>query len=316
MKGSILGSRALRVACACALALGIAPAAAWGAASEEQPASDVEALQEAVEDISQEGDEVTPEKGEPTPNNDADSDRADEQAPGEGADDDGDENGVPKVEKSEGDSIPDGEPGAEPETQPGDATPTAQPLSETETGKETGEPSSQASDIQITLDRNVINLKAFKCPFDDCMYGYHYEDEETGEEEIAFGLSQPLPEGYNVLFKYDEFDGYSLLEVEGQTGVIPLNPVRQPGSYSGTLLVTQTDEFDYPIGDPLATATVSITTSEVDYNGTITPIEGVSLMVSTRSTRSTRSLRAILPFLIFRNPLCTYQDAPNQLCGS
>ena len=82
MKRSILGSRALRVACACALALGIAPAAAWGAASEEQPASDVEALQEAVEDISQEGDEVTPEKGEPTPNNDADSDRADEQATG------------------------------------------------------------------------------------------------------------------------------------------------------------------------------------------------------------------------------------------
>ena len=48
MKGSILGSRALRVACACALALGIAPAAAWGAASEEQPASDEEALQEAA----------------------------------------------------------------------------------------------------------------------------------------------------------------------------------------------------------------------------------------------------------------------------
>ena len=35
MKRSILGSRALRVACACALALGIAPAAAWGAADGE-----------------------------------------------------------------------------------------------------------------------------------------------------------------------------------------------------------------------------------------------------------------------------------------
>ena len=278
MKRSILGSHALRAACACALALGIAPAAAWGAADGEQPASDVDALQEVVEDVSQEDDGEMPEKGAPSPDDDANSEAADEQAPGEGADDDGDENGAPEAEKGEGDSIPDGEPEAEPEAQPGDAAPTAQPLSETETGKETGEPSSQASDIQITLDRNVINLKAFKCPFDDCMYGYHYEDEETGEEEIAFGLSQPLPEGYNVLFKYDEFDGYSLLEVEGQTGVIPLNPVRQPGSYSGTLLVTQTDEFDYPIGDPLATATVSITTSEVDYNGTITPIEGVSLV--------------------------------------
>ena len=85
MKGSILGSRALRAACACALALGIAPAAAWGVAGE-QAASDVEALQEAVEDISQEGDEVTSEKGEPTPNNDADSDPPDEQKPDEGAD--------------------------------------------------------------------------------------------------------------------------------------------------------------------------------------------------------------------------------------
>lgn len=52
MKGSILGSRALRAACACALALGIAPAAAWGAADGEQAASDVDALQEVVEDVS------------------------------------------------------------------------------------------------------------------------------------------------------------------------------------------------------------------------------------------------------------------------
>lgn len=35
MKGSILDSRALRAACACAPALGIAPAAAWGAADGE-----------------------------------------------------------------------------------------------------------------------------------------------------------------------------------------------------------------------------------------------------------------------------------------
>lgn len=86
MKRSILGSRALRAACACALALGIAPAAAWGAADGEQPASDVEALQEAVEDISQEGDGGMPEKGEPAP--DANGEAADEQAPGEGTDSD------------------------------------------------------------------------------------------------------------------------------------------------------------------------------------------------------------------------------------
>lgn len=54
MERGILGSRALRAACACALALGIAPAAAWGAADGEQPASDVDALQEVVEDMPQE----------------------------------------------------------------------------------------------------------------------------------------------------------------------------------------------------------------------------------------------------------------------
>lgn len=99
MKRSILGSRALRAACACALALGIAPAAAWGAADGEQPASDVEALQEAVEDISQEGDGGMPEKGEPAP--DANGEAADEQAPGEGTDSDEYENGAPEAESSE-----------------------------------------------------------------------------------------------------------------------------------------------------------------------------------------------------------------------
>lgn len=66
MKGSILGSRALRVACACALALGIAPAAAWGAADDEPPASEVETLQEVVEDMPQEDSakDIEPKKDE------------------------------------------------------------------------------------------------------------------------------------------------------------------------------------------------------------------------------------------------------------
>lgn len=69
MKGSVLGSRALRVACACALALGIAPAAAWGVADGEQPASDVDALQEVVEDTPQEDSagDTEPKKDEMVP---------------------------------------------------------------------------------------------------------------------------------------------------------------------------------------------------------------------------------------------------------
>lgn len=157
MKGSILGSRALRVACACALALGIAPAAAWGVADGEQPASDVDALQEVVEDISQEGDGEMPEKGEPTPDDDADSEAADEQAPGEGANNGGDENGAPEAEKGEGSSIPEGEPGAEPEAQPGDATPTAQPLSKAGTS---------ADDVSLTLSTTSIQGNFYRCAFD------------------------------------------------------------------------------------------------------------------------------------------------------
>ena len=55
MERGILGSRALRVAYACALALGIAPAAAQGAADGGNPPATSTPCKEVMEDISGDG---------------------------------------------------------------------------------------------------------------------------------------------------------------------------------------------------------------------------------------------------------------------
>lgn len=231
MKRSILGSRALRAACACALALGIAPAAAWGAADGEQPASDVEALQEAVEDISQEGDGGMPEKGEPAP--DANGEAADEQAPGEGTDSDEYENGAPEAEKGEDGSIPDGEPGAEPEVQPGDAAPTAQPLSNAATS---------AGDVSLTLSTTSIQGNFYRCAFDaDSIHrGDGFEVRYT--LDVPEGRSQ---DDYRIDFL--DVGGVSVFRYNDETG-------------NGGTLYFQTDEpgtiarslyvHDWSLGEP------------------------------------------------------------------
>lgn len=231
MKRSILGSRALRAACACALALGIAPAAAWGAADGEQPASDVEALQEAVEDISQEGDGGMPEKGEPSP--DANGEAADEQAPGEGTDSDEHENGAPEAEKGEDGSIPDGEPGAEPEVQPGDAAPTAQPLSNAATS---------AGDVSLTLSTTSIQGNFYRCAFDaDSIHrGDGFEVRYT--LDVPEGRSQ---DDYRIDFL--DVGGVSVFRYNDETG-------------NGGTLYFQTDEpgtiarslyvHDWSLGEP------------------------------------------------------------------
>ena len=231
MKRSILGSRALRTACACALALGIAPAAAWGTADGEQPASDVEALQEAVEDISQEGDGGMPEKGEPAP--DANGEAADEQAPGEGTDSDEYENGAPEAEKGEDGSIPDGEPGAEPEVQPGDAAPTAQPLSNAATS---------AGDVSLTLSTTSIQGNFYRCAFDaDSIHrGDGFEVRYT--LDVPEGRSQ---DDYRIDFL--DVGGVSVFRYNDETG-------------NGGTLYFQTDEpgtiarslyvHDWSLGEP------------------------------------------------------------------
>ena len=288
MKRSILGSRALRAACACALALGIAPAAAWGATDGEQPASDVDALQEVVADISNDG-ETLLESDEPAPgDNDNDNSNA-----SESNDDDHETTNTDTSIQSSASATKEtpelyaekGISESQEVQQTGDA-PSHQLAESAAIQDETlpaainpqSENADQSGIMTIEVSQPETSISVFKCPFTDCIYGYHYEGEDAGEGEIAFRLSEPLPEGYSVLLKYDEFVDYHLLDVEGQIGAIPLNSVRQPGNHSGTLLVTQTDEFDYPVGDPLATATVSIITSEVDYDGAIAPIEGVSLV--------------------------------------
>lgn len=233
MKRSILGSRALRVACACALALGIAPAAAWGAASEEQPASDVDGLQEVVEDMPQKGDGEMPEKGESTPDDDADSKAADEQEPDEGADNDGDENGAPKAEKGEGDSTSPGEPGSEPEAQPGDTAPSAQPLSKASTS---------AGDVSLTLSTTSIQGNFYRCAFDaDSIHrGDGFEVRYT--LDVPEGRSQ---DDYRIDFL--DVGGVSVFRYNDETG-------------NGGTLYFQTDEpgtierslyvHDWSLGEP------------------------------------------------------------------
>lgn len=226
---------------------------------------------------------MTPEKSEHTPNNDADSDPADEQKPEEGAGDD--ENGgesAPAPEKSEGDSAPAGESGAEPETQPSTtATPTAQPMSEADTSEKTGEPSPQASDIQITLDRNVINLKAFKCPMDSCAeYGWHHlENGESANQSILIcSLSEAIPEGYGLYFTYHDEDSSGVMPIDtmpsedNQTLEIFLaNYFKEPGSYSVTIVVAKTNEEGWIEGEPLASQPLTVNIEETAYAGTITP---------------------------------------------
>lgn len=211
--------------------LGIAPAAAWGAADGEQPASDVEALQEAVEDISQEGDGGMPEKGEPAP--DANGEAADEQAPGEGTDSDEYENGAPEAEKGEDGSIPDGEPGAEPEVQPGDAAPTAQPLSNAATS---------AGDVSLTLSTTSIQGNFYRCAFDaDSIHrGDGFEVRYT--LDVPEGRSQ---DDYRIDFL--DVGGVSVFRYNDETG-------------NGGTLYFQTDEpgtiarslyvHDWSLGEP------------------------------------------------------------------
>lgn len=233
MKGSILGSRALRVACTCALALGIAPAAAWGAADGEQPASDVDGLQEVVEDMPQKGNGEMPEKGEPTPDDDTDSKAADEQEPDEGADNDGDENGAPKAEKGEGDSTSPGEPGSKPEAQPGDTAPSAQPLSKASTS---------AGDVSLTLSTTSIQGNFYRCAFDaDSIHrGDGFEVRYT--LDVPEGRSQ---DDYRIDFL--DVGGVSVFRYNDETG-------------NGGTLYFQTDEpgtierslyvHDWSLGEP------------------------------------------------------------------
>ena len=227
MKRSILGGRALRAACACALALGIAPAAAWGAADGEQPASDVDALQEVVADISNDG-ETLPESDEPAPgNNDNDNDNDNSNAAESNDDDHETTNTDTSIQSSVSATKETPELYAEKDIsesqevqQTGDAP--SHQLAESASVQDGTfpaaiEPQSESADqssvtaIEVSQPETSVNV--FKCPFADCMYGYHYEGEDAGEGEIAFRLSEPLPEGYSVLLKYDEFVDYHLLDV-------------------------------------------------------------------------------------------------------
>ncbi len=276
MKGSILGSRALRAACACALALGIAPAAAWGVAGE-QAASDVEALREAVEDISQEGDEVTSKKGEPTPNNDADSDPADEQKPDEGADND--ENGGESAsapEKSEDDSAPAGKSDTEPETQPA-AAPTAQPLGEADTSSDGAAATQAATTYTLTLDSDSIDIQLYRCPV--CSGGvdgdiYHC----SGLEEVGYRItSSDSSKILDYWFECEtpESSGHIGHSFSGNGLSGTLNPITAaPGKTTATITLV-----DAETSTALATASIAINGIVSTETPTFKPVANVYTVV-------------------------------------
>ena len=281
MKRSILGSRALRVACACALALGIAPAAAWGAADGEQPASDVEALQEVVEDISEDK-EMPSESDGLMPDGDTDSEPANEHANesagvADGEDESGEED-VPDTEKPASDNAPAS--ASESEAQPGsDVTPTVQPLGESGVDASISADgiatTTQASTTYtLTLDSDSVDIELYRCPV--CSGGvdgdiYHC----SGLEEVGYRITSSdgssLPDYWFECDASDASDriGY-FCESDNSSGV--LNPIAAtPGQASVTLTVV-----DAETSEPLATATLTINGIVSTEEPSFTPISNVT----------------------------------------
>lgn len=273
MERSILGSRALRAACACALALGIAPAAAWGAADGEQPASDVDALQEVVEDISGDG-EALPESDETAPDESGDNKSASKQEPSAGVDDDeseSDEGDALELEKN--DSTLTGGSDAKPEAQL-NAAPTVQPMSRVGVDSNTsndGAPTTQTSTTYaLTLDSDSIDIELYRCPIcsssaDDV---YHC----SGLEEIGYRVTSS--DGSQLSEYWFECDGDRISSSSfGLSGT--LSPTTAtPGKTTATITLV-----DAETSNALATASVTINGIVVTENPTFHPLPSVYTVV-------------------------------------
>lgn len=179
MKQGIPGSRALRVACACALALGIAPAAAWGAADGEQPASDVDALQEIVEDIPDGGETAAlSEKNELQPCDNADSIPSNEQEPSENSTNPEDA-GKNAVESGSSESI----------FKDSNFKLRAQPLSvHVKDEGQAEEQTTTLDDVKLNLDTTDVDAHVYRCAFSNTLH----PKKDWG---IPYSLS--IPEGAN-----------------------------------------------------------------------------------------------------------------------
>ena len=243
MKGSILGSRALRVACACALALGIAPAAAWGVADGEQPASDVKALQEVVEDISQAGDEVTPpEDDELTSSNDADSEPASKQAPAEES-----------TKSEDAGKNASGDESLKSDSEHSSFELQAQSLgSQTDDESQTEKQTTTQGDVTLNLETTSINAHVYQCAFSD-----------TVHPEKGWGVpySLTIPEGADK-------DDYQIL-CDDLNVFVSVNPDEESGN---SLSVFTTIEGSY-------TATIKVVSYDDSGNETIH--DSVSVTITT-----------------------------------
>lgn len=273
MKRSILGSRALRLACACALALGIAPAAAWGAADGEQAASDVDALQEVVKDISNDG-EALPESDETAPDESGDNESASKQEPSAGVDDDeneSDEGDALELEKSDS-TLPGGS-DTKPEAQP-NAAPTVQPMSRVGVDSNTsndGALTTQASTTYaLTLDSDSIDIELYRCPIcsssaDDV---YHC----SGLEEIGYRVTSS--DGSQLSEYWFECDGDRISGSSfGLSGT--LSPTTAtPGKTTATITLV-----DAETSNALTTASVTINGIVVTENPTFHPLPSVYTVV-------------------------------------
>lgn len=288
MERSILGSRALRVACACALALGIAPAAAWGVADDEQPASDVDALQEVVEDMPQKN---TLEKSEPAPDDDVDSKLVNEQAPGGGTGDDGDESGNFEPDKSKSDNTSSNETGTEPVVQLDTAaTPTTQPLSESAADEAIVEPNVRASasnngvattqastTYTLTLDSDSIDVELYRCPV--CSGGtdgdiYHCSGLEEVGYQITSSDGSSLPD-YWFECEASGVSGRIGHSCKGDNFSGVLNPIAAtPGQATATVTLV-----DAETSEPLATASLTIKGTVSTEEPSFTPTSNVYIMV-------------------------------------
>ncbi len=286
MKGSILGNRALRVACACALALGIAPAAAWGVADGEQPASDVDALQGVVEDMPQE-----------------DSAR-DTEPKIEGAGKDScartDSEGTQGVNEEPCDDIPSNDSeftAAQKDAQQsadadGSAARAEDPAAPSSTPSNKGgralcrnaaqtASATRSGEYGLSASTQSVIVRTYLCPI--CGQDVYHAEPNSNLIEYTVSLPETAdPSDYYVEIRNSEgisFDSSSI-ENEG-TGALTCTATVS-GSYNIVLLRSfgPSETPDSADTAPLATVPLEVVVEESSENATLTPIADKTLIVS------------------------------------
>lgn len=287
MKRSILGSRAVRVACACALALGIAPAAAWGAADGEQPANGVDALQEAVEDVPQKdsAEDVESEKedaGKEGPRTRMDNEET--QGVNEEPCDDIPINDFEftAVQKDAQQSV-DADGSAAKAEDP--AAPSSTPSSKGKRAlcRSTAQTASatRSGEYGLSASTQSVIVRTYLCPI--CGQDVYHAEPNSNLIEYTVSLPEAAdPSDYYVEIRNSEgisFDSSSI-EDEG-TGTLTCT-VTVSGSYNIALLRSfgPSETPDSADTAPLATVPLEVVAEESGENATLTPISDKVLLVS------------------------------------